>query len=75
MASTVIISSTARDSGTISNGEYVMQENLLGTYELAHFQITNNLYNVVAGENDTVYLTHSVDGAQVWLFSGDAGLV
>lgn len=69
MAATLLLSSKDRTAGSIEDGEYALQENLLGTYEISLFQMTNNIYNVVSGENDSVYLTHSVDGVQTVLLS------
>ncbi len=61
----VIISSKVRISGTSNNLQLTAPELLNGTYELTNFTLINSLYNVVAGENDKIYFTHTVDGILV----------
>lgn len=64
MADSVLITSKDRLSGDINDLVFECKESLEGSYELTFFQMTNNIYNVSTGENDKVYLTHSVDGVQ-----------
>lgn len=59
----LLLRSKDRVSGGVSNNfKLNLQENLSGTYEFASFNMFNSLYNVVAGENDKLYVEHSVDG-------------
>lgn len=58
----IIESSRRKTGGTTSSFQIDLKENLEGTYELANFNITNSLYNVVSNENDTIYFEHSTDG-------------
>ena len=59
----LLLRSKDRVSGGVSNDfKLNLQENLSGTYEFASFNMFNSLYNVVAGENDKLYVEHSVDG-------------
>lgn len=59
------LTSAGRSSGTSSDFTLPLSTNLQGTYELVHFSMVNGLYDVVTGENDTIYFTHSIDGALV----------
>lgn len=60
----IIINSRDRTSGTPNEFVFNLSENLEeATYQLSSFCMTNNLYNVVAGENDKLYVAHSVDGS------------
>ncbi len=59
----ILIDSKLRSSGTQNNFKITLSQNLAsGTYLLTSFSMSNNLYNVVSGENDKVYVEHSVDG-------------
>lgn len=58
----ILIDSRNRNSGDSQSYNISLEENLNGTYELATFSMSNNFYNVVTGENDKIYLNHSVDG-------------
>lgn len=60
----LVIESKSRVSGTSNNFKINLDENVNGTYEVVSVSILNSLYNVVANQNDKVYITHSVDGAQ-----------
>lgn len=59
----IVIDSKSRVSGTSNSFRINLSENLSsGTYEFESFNMTNSLYNVVTGENDTIYFENSIDG-------------
>jgi len=59
----IVIESKNRSSGSPNDFKITLSENLTnGNYLLTSFSMSNNLYNVVAGENDKLYVEHSVDG-------------
>lgn len=63
----IVIESRSRAANSASSSDFrlTLAEPLVGTYELVAASMTNNLYNVVTGENDSIYFTHSVDGVFV----------
>ncbi len=60
----LLIDSKDRTSGSPSSQNFTvaLAENVQGTYQFVSFSMTNNLYNIVASENDQVHMNHSVDG-------------
>lgn len=59
----ILIDSKLRTSGNVNNFKIPLIQNLSsGTYLFTSFSITNNFYNVISGENDKVYVEHSIDG-------------
>lgn len=62
----IILESKNRSSGSINSFKISLPEiTTNGTYLFTSFSMTNNLYNVVSGENNKIYINHSVDGDQV----------
>jgi len=60
----ILIDSRNRQGTSSTSQSFTLglQETLYGTYELVSFSMSNNLYNVVSGENDKLYLNHSTEG-------------
>jgi hypothetical protein len=61
----ILIDSRNRNSGSTNSLNINLNEPMTGTYELTTFSIVNNFYNVVNGENDKLYFTHSVQGVKI----------
>lgn len=67
----IFIDSKNRTVTSTSSSDFsiTLTENVGGLYQLVHLSLLNSLYNVVAGENDKLYVEHSVDGAQTLTLS------